>query len=361
MPSEHISAEATVPSKSIHTSDPALQPFLSSSFDAAAYLNANLPVLSSSARGPQAQQLSTLSTQTQSMLAQLSANMNRLGTTLTQLTDEILRSGSRLAYDVEILRGESLALCDALSEGLADDAAKFVPGGVAAQLARRRSLACDGRRRRSTLTGGTLLGMTAEGAAPAAALETQALQRLDTPGGAATEPSCLARLRTLTQVRARLEEVIQTFGSAMDWSFPPSEVSVASSFVSVSAPGGTEAGSLEERGQRESQRLRDEISELLRGDGDGAVAIDGVERAAKRVEELKRLCGVWRGTAEERGRARLVEELARMVEARHLDLLREREKAGMRQERPRMEARLELPERPSSGFGFLSQLQRMRG
>jgi len=71
-----------------------------------------------------------------------------------------------------------------------------------------------------------------------------------------------------------------------------------------------------------SKKLRDEISDLLIGNDD---PVEGIAAAAKRVEELKELARVWKGTAEERGRVRFVEGLARMVEDRHAEFLRERE------------------------------------
>jgi hypothetical protein len=59
--------------------------------------------------------------------------------------------------------------------------------------------------------------------------------------------------------------------------------------------------STEEKGQQVSRQLRDEIADLLIG-GD---PIDGIEAAAKRVEELKELAVVWKGTAEERARIKV--------------------------------------------------------
>merc|ERR1712093_288380 len=318
--------------KSTHVSDPALQPFLNPSFDPAEYLNATLPSLQSSNSSQSARgsvPLAELSTQTQTLLSQLS--------------DEILRSGSRLAYEVEVLRGETLGLSEALTEGLQDDIVKFVPGGLDQELTRKQSKATDTnghRRRSSTIT------------------VPKTPVREEVP--AIVDPPYIQKLRTLTLVRSRLETVIKTFGDAMAWTFPPSEVSVTSSFLSVSAPEpGSEMHSTEEKGQQVSKKLRDEIADLLIGED----PVDGIEAAAKRVEELKELAIVWKGTAEERARTKFVDNLAKMVEDRHRDLLREAEQdTRLRQRVETLEEEVSSGDsKPQSGYGFLSQLQKLRG
>lgn len=334
--------------KSSHVADPALQPFLNPSFDPADYLNATLPPLQSShtSQVPKSNvPLAELSTQTQTLLSQLSAHTTRLTTTLTQLTDEILRSGSRLAYEVEVLRGETLGLSEALTEGLQEDVAKFVPGGLDQELARKTSKNVETNGLRSRAVTMNIPKTPVAEAAPAI-----------------VDPTYIQQLRTLTLVRSRLETVIKTFGDAMAWTFPPSEVSVSSSFLSVSAPEpGSEQHSTEEKGQQVFKQLRDEIADLLIG-GD---PIDGIEAAAKRVQELKDLAIVWKGTAEERGRVKFVESLAKMVEDRHRDLLRESEQDSrlrQRVETLREDVEVDAEENKSQGgFGFISQLQRLRG
>ncbi|CZT45960.1 uncharacterized protein RSE6_06322 [Rhynchosporium secalis] len=347
----------SITAKSIHVSDPALQPFLHPSFSPAEYLNSSLPSLQSS-NTSQSQSakgsvpLAELSTQTQTLLSHLSAHTTRLTSTLTQLTDEILRSGSRLAYEVEVLRGETLGLSEALTEGLQDDVVKFVPGGLVQELVRRPSHSGEtngnGRSRSSTVSAIPKTPVRHEATVPAAAI---------------ADPPYIQKLRTLTLVRSRLETVIQTFGDAMAWTFPPSEVSVTSSFLSVSAPEpGSEQHSTEERGQLVSQKLRDEIADLLIGGGD---PVEGIEKAAKRVEELKELAVVWKGTAEEKARGKFVDQLAKMVEDRHRDLLREAEVDT------RLRKRVEIlheevgeadgGSKQQGGYGFLSQLQKLRG
>ncbi|KAK3297646.1 uncharacterized protein B0H64DRAFT_372978 [Chaetomium fimeti] len=357
--------------QSQHVADPFLQDFLNPSFDAASYLNATLPPLQTSSRTPGNQAssqgavpLAELSIQTQTALSQLNAHTTRLTNTLTELTNDILRSGSRLAYEVELLRGETLGLSETLSEGLEDDIAKFVPGGVRDTVAEPRATA-DGhgassshQRRMSILTGAP--PTTAPAAAPAAAETTTttppaATETAPAPAPAAPvaapatpdEPAYITQLRTLTLVRSRLDAVIKTFGEAMEFVLPPSEVSVSSSFLSVSAPDAGGANhSTEEKGQQVLRALRDEISRLLEGGGGGEGGggeggggeggqgggdpIAGIEAAARRIEQLKDLAAVWKGTAEEKGRARFIESLAKTVEDRHRELLREVEQAGRR-------------------------------
>lgn len=345
---DHSTHEPNIQAKSTHLADPALQPFLNPSFDPADYLNSTLPSLQSLNTPSPSRNgvpLAELSTQTQTLLSHLSAHTTRLTTTLTQLTDEILRSGSRLAYEVEVLRGETLGLSEALTEGLHDDVAKFVPGGLENDLV-RRDLYGPSRTRSATVT--IPKTPTAD----------------DTNGTKIVEPPYITQLRTLTLVRSRLDTVIKTFGDAMEWTFPPSEVSVTSSFLSVSAPEpGSEAHSTEEKGQQVSKRIRDEIATLLIGDN----PIDGIEAAAKRVQELKELAIVWKGTAEERARCKFVEGLAKMVEDRHRDLLKD---AGQDSQLNQRVNALHDQEnsvssvgenRAQSGYGFINQLQRLRG
>ncbi|KAF4625477.1 hypothetical protein G7Y89_g12692 [Cudoniella acicularis] len=334
--------------KSAHVADPALQAFLNPAFDPAEYLNATLPSIQSSQVSQYAKgsvSLAEASTQTQTLLSQLSAHTTRLTTTLTQLTDEILRSGSRLAYEVEVLRGETLGLSEALIEGLQEDVAKFVPGGLEQDLARKQVKAAElnGHSRRASI------------------IPTPKTPIREEPP-AIVDPLYITQLRTLSLVRTRLDTVIKTFGDAMAWTFPPSDVSVTSSFLSVSAPEpGSDMHSTEEKGQQVSKKLRDEIADLLIG----GEPIDGVEAAAKRVAELKELAIVWRGTAEERARVKFVESLAKLVEDRHRELLRDSETDSRLHQRVEslhkdLDSSAEEP-KSQGGYGFISQLQKFRG
>ncbi|KAK3683780.1 hypothetical protein B0T22DRAFT_260814 [Podospora appendiculata] len=363
--------------KSPHVADPFLVDFLNPSFDVAAYLNSTLPPLQTggapavSSRSSQgAVPLADLSFQAQSSLSQLNAHTTRLTTTLTQLTDDILRSGSRLAYEVELLRGETLSLAESLTEGLHDDIVKFVPEGIheptADPIAWSATAPTDGhvlsshQRRLSVAARALSAPNTEDVAAPVRPAETVAPD----------EPSYISQLRTLTLVRARLDSVIKTFGDAMEFVFPPSEISVSSSFLSVSAPdAGGENHSTEEKGQQVLQALRDEISDILNKNAD---PIRGIEDAARRIEELKELTKVWKNTAEEKGRARFIESLARMVEDKHKDLLREIEQSTRRDNgKPEREPSsgknggettdaTQAKNKGYGGYGLISQLQKLR-
>ncbi|KAK9424602.1 hypothetical protein SUNI508_03478 [Seiridium unicorne] len=336
--------------KSAHVSDQFLQSFLSPTFDAADYLNSSLPPLQAHVSSITPSQegavpLSELSSQAQTLLSQLSAQTTRLTNTLTQLTDDILRSGSRLAYEVELLRGETLSLSESLSDGLQDDIVKFVPHGLQEQTELRLNGNLDGGQRKVS----TSIAPDANNASEDKTAE---------------DPAYITQLRTLTLVRARLDSVIKTFGDAMEFVFPPSELSVSSGFLSVSAPdAGGQDHSTEEKGQQVLKKFRDDISELLYKSKD---PVAGVEKALLRVEVLKELSQVWKGTAEEKGRTKFIDSLAKMVEDRHKDLLRDLEQNGKRDARvdvessPRKSTESAADSRGTTGYGFMSQLQKLR-
>jgi hypothetical protein len=370
-PSQAAAAKAPrIEPKSSHTSDPFLQDFLDPNFDPAAFLNASLPPLqhgsSRGTGGAPAVPLADVSNEAQILLSQLNAHTTRLTGTLTQLTDDILRSGSRLAYEVELLRGETLSFADTMNETLQDEIKMFLPNGLPEPQPRRRASTTTPAATPKTESAPTFEGAPAEGDAQVSA-----------------DPAYIKQLRTLTLVRARLDSVIKTFGDAMEFVFPPSEVSVGSGFLSVSAPepgagsfgsAGGEQHSTEDKGQQVLKQLREEVSQLLRSgrDKDGNEdAVAGIERAAERVEQLKELTAVWKGTAEEKGRAKFIESLARMVEDRHKELLREVEAAARREGaaaettgRPRKgsvkAAKAEEARTVPGGYGLMSQLQKLR-
>ena len=339
-------SRAVVVPKSSHTSDDFLKPFLNPSFDPASFLNSSLPPLQQRAVGgsPEGSGVAELSTQAQTLLSQLNAHTTRLSNTLTGLTDDILRSGSRLAYEVELLRGETLSFSETMNETLLEDIKKFIPEGlpVGEEPTKKDPPQTDGE---SVNDAGR--AVEAEG----------------------NEPQHIRQLQMLTNVRTRLDTVIKTFGDAMEFVFPPSELSVSSSFLSVSAPEpGSQQQSSEDKGQEVLQRLRDEVASLLDGSDD---PVEGIASAARRVEELKELTVVWKGTAEEKGRNKFIDSLAKMVEDRHRDLMREMEQAAKRDGkvetgRPRKSsvtrdaAVTEDSRTLPGGFGLLHQLQRLR-
>lgn len=248
------------------TSDPTVQPFLTQQFDPVDYLNATIPPLtissavgirSSTTHQRSAIPLPELSNRLQTLLSQLNAQTTRLCNALTQLSDEIIRSGSRLAYEVEVLGGEATGLTDVLDNKLKADMAVFTSDNV---------------------------------------------------DSSDTEPEYLQRLRTLTLVRSRLDAVVKVFGDAMAWPVAPSETA---GMISISAPeSDAETQDREAKGRQFANGLREEIDGLL-GQGTDAA---GIEAASNRVEELRALVEVWKGTAEEKARQRLVDTLHRAVD-----------------------------------------------
>ncbi|KAL1585201.1 hypothetical protein WHR41_06417 [Cladosporium halotolerans] len=326
--------------KSHHLSDPATHPFLTPSFDPATYLNSTLPSLSLSARPPPNNaSLPDLSAQTQTLLAQLSAQTARLSASLTQLTDEIIRSGGRLAYEVEVLRGETTGLTDALETGLKKDIELLAPAT---------------QEKKSTQAQPDADADADADAAPAEAKE-------DTAAPPPTsEPAHLASLRELSTLRARLESVVQTFGAATAWPAAPSEIaSAASSFISVSGPEATESNrQLEQKAQEYAASVRGEISELL--------AAGDVEGAGARVGELRVLAEVWRGTAEEKARGRFVEGLGRLVEEKERAASAAAGKKGGEGRKAGQPARGvdmrygDLDSRAEGGYGFLQNLRNLK-
>ncbi|KAI1364318.1 hypothetical protein F5Y08DRAFT_307251 [Xylaria arbuscula] len=356
--------------KSAHVADPFLQSFLSPTFSPADYLNSTLPSLRTSPRNndPSSVPLTELSAQTQTQLSQLNAHTTRLTNTLTQLTDDILRNGSRLAYEVELLRGETLGLSEALTDTLHDDIVKFVPGGLQEQVAETKGAGIGLSRSASTRQRSGTVSSLNPASAPLAAEETTPAAPInDGIAKSPNDPAFISQLQTLTLVRSRLDTVVKTFGDAMEFVFPPSEVSVSSSFLSVSAPEpGSQNHSTEEKGQRVLKEFREEISSLLLSSG--SEPVEGIEKAARRIEELKELTVVWKGTAEEKGRTKFIDSLAKMVEDRHKELMREMEQAGRRDgdadgesgHKRSTNGSLDVTSSESRGFGIMSQLQRLR-
>jgi hypothetical protein len=313
--------------KSSHTSDQLVQPFLQPDFDPATYLNTTLPSLSlsntRSTNNSSAVALPELSIQTQALLSQLNAQTNRLSNSLTQLTDEIIRSGSRLAYEVEVLRGETTGLTDVLENGLKKDVELLAPPAPDKQ-------------------------------------ESDKQTESGTTTTSQPEPEYLQNLRTLSTLRARLDSVIQVFGAATAWPIAPSEVStgVASSFISVSAPEATEENRNREAKAKEyTESLRAEINSLLSTND-----VAGLEAAAERVEELRVLAEVWKGTAEEKARTKVVEGLVRMMEERQKVIAGGRRAEGRRQPERAVDMRYGDLEAKGAegGYGFLQNLRNFK-
>jgi hypothetical protein len=265
------------------TIDSSIQDFTESAFDAVSFLNDALPafVVSDQARSKDPS-LQLVSTQTQALTTKLNAQNIRFANALSQLTDEILRSGSRLAYEVEVLRGDANALHESLTDTLLEDIQKFT------------------------------LESTSANSRNASTAEEQPDQPTHN-----SDPEFIGQLRMLGQVKGRLEQVINVFGEAMKWTLPPSELSLTSSLISVSAPEpGSEGHSREEKGKEFAKKVRTEIVELL-SNADGG---PDIEAATTKVEALRSLSVVWKGTAEERARNKIVDSLSKLVDDKRRQL-----------------------------------------
>ncbi|KAJ9489884.1 hypothetical protein VN97_g3361 [Penicillium thymicola] len=312
--------------------------FADPNFDPADFLNDSLSPLTVASSQPNASRahgsvpLTELSAQVQSLLSQISAQNIRLSSTLSQLTDEILRSGGRLAYEVEVLRGETIGLSETLTEVLRDDITKFVP--------------------EPSPEGGRKTEQVEEDAPTNEDESPDDKKKPAVP----TDPEYITNLRTLNQVRSRLEDVVRTFGDAMSWPLPPSEISFSSSFISVSGPDlGPEGQDREEKGQEMIKKLRKEVTELLDSEGGGYAGLDAANR---RVEALRTLATVWNASAEEKARNQFVDSLANIVEDRRrtLDQADQNQRG---QSKSRSEAQRDSDSGAPAG-GLFRNLQRLR-
>lgn len=259
---------------------------LSDQFDPVQYLDDALPSLALTSKGTSARQarsaqVQSVYSETQDFLSKLNTYNVRTSTELTTLTDEILRSGNRLAYEVEVLRSDAGNLFDLLSVTLQDDIKHFV----------RDEAGQDGN--------------------PASTVDLKDAQKISSSN---RDPEFMHQLRLLGHVKSRLEEVIRVFGDALKWPIPPSDVSVTSSLISVSAPELGVANSAEDdRARATIRQYREEITDLLHSEGGGQA---GLNAAQKRVESFQDLAIVWKGTAEEKARNKVVDGFAKIVEDR---------------------------------------------
>lgn len=270
--------------------------FTLTTFDPVQFLNDTLPPLNlTSQPGSQKQQrtsiLQTTSTEVQTFLSKLSAHSIRHSAELTNLTDEILRSGNRLAYEVEVLRGDVNSLYELLTESLKNDIARFVVQEAT--------------------------NMHTDVEATGTPIDNDEGVETDTEPSV-SEPEFIRQLRVLGTVKSRLEAVIAAFGEALKWPVAPSEVSMASNLISVSAPElGVVNSAEDDRAREYTRRLRNEITDALDADGAGAA---GLELATKKVNDLRAISQIWKGTAEEKARTKIVDNLTRLVEDRRKQL-----------------------------------------
>ncbi|KAL6715303.1 hypothetical protein ACLMJK_007568 [Lecanora helva] len=337
----------TAPSQSSnpHLADSILVPFLSPSFSPTDYLNSSLPSIGSAKQSKASPSLTSVASQTQSHVSALNAQTSRLSTTLTSLTDDILRTSSRLTYEVELLRGEAFALAESLTSrgDLNEDILKLVPAGL-----NKYKQPPNGP------SSPTRTEDVSQELHPRQAIFMTELQD-DSTESIAKEPEALPRLRTLLHVRAQLQTVIQRFNFALSFPFPPSLISTtASSLISVNPP--NQDPDLERTGQAALARIKQEVLDIL-ADAEGRGG--GAGRARDRVAELKNICTIWKGTGEERARSKWVDDLELMIE----DEIRKKENVrskalGTKPEVKRDTSTARGPaDAGSNGPGFLRRLR----
>ena len=315
-----------------HLTDANLRPFSLPGFSPTDYLNSTLPSFKSTKQQQPAPSLSAIAAQAQSQVSSLNAQTSRLSTTLTNLTDDILRTSSRLAYEVELLRGEALALADSLSSrgDFSQFISRFVSGGLKLPNEPTESPNSPSKERQESEGFGSLSTSTAE-------------------------PEALPRLRTLLHVRAQLQIVIQRFNQALSFSFPPSLLATAtSSLISLNPP--NQDPDLESKGQAGLSRLKQEISSLA-ADADGLGG--GFERARELIAELRDLCTIWKGTGEEAARLKWVDSLDQMIddEVRKTEESRKKGAVGRSKTQRDASAVRSGGELSGTGPGFLRRLR----
>ena len=377
---------STTTNTSTLLADPILSPFLAPSFSVVNYVNSTLPSLlppsttlptqpkhdtkaqlqqqlsqpSHISSNHNALPLSQIHPKITALLSSLDIQTHRLITHLQNLTDEILRVAPRLSYEVEVLRGGVVGLGEDL-EKVGSKVARFSP-----------------------LTSKESADATSDGE----------------NGLNSTKPEVLKRLETLSTIRARLEEVIAIFGEAMNWPLPtatPENTSTtpnlgvnSPSYHSLS-PAPSPPPFIKEMNKtnnaaKAATKVVNPIAEISY-----LLAANLVTQARSRIEELRLLAGVFKGTIEGDSRLELVEELARRV--REVEKLRDGRDKGFSVKEENMvmpqKARKEEAFREEVGgdtggrrmdskdenntvasgfgvgregyYGLINQLQRMRG
>lgn len=321
------------------------QDFLVPSFSPVDYLNATLPSSAPSASNKTSPlPLSAAVSQTQAHISALTAQSSRLSATLTSLTDDILRISPRLTYEVELLRGEALSLCESFSQSgeLHSAISRFITQET------EDSAFSSVKPEIGTSPGPNDIKLSGHD------VESSYVPSRTQPADGLEPP--MADLRTLLRVRALLTQVTQIFSLALSWPMPPSLLSPSSALVAISAPLDP---ALEEKGQAACSQIRQEISALLQEGYGLEEGKDSVERAVEKVRELRECLSLWKGTGEEKSRKNFVDGLERMVEERT------RRQIGAADEnvtsrQANEETKADVKPMPSRGPGLLRNLQRLR-
>jgi len=274
------------------TSDPLLSAFLAQDFSPSDYLNRNLPQLSvngSTSSGVLSQTkdedplpLANVHSKANTLLSTLDASLNKSQATLTTLTDDILRATPRLGYEVEVLRSDVISLAENLT---------------------------------SPTTLATIAGLTHDEQHQHVNGDQESGSPIDrsTKG----KPEVLKKLETLVKVRGHLEEVIKIFGEAMDWTLSaPNSGSTALSDSSSSSNNNSSLlqpfqpiiRSTTPNSMSGSAKIEQDISYLITN--------NELDKASAKIEELVKLCAVWKDTAEYATRMQFLEGLKwKIIEA----------------------------------------------
>jgi hypothetical protein len=134
----------------------------------------------------------------------------------------------------------------------------------------------------------------------------------------------------------------------------------------VSAPsagGPEETRNREEKAKEHAQKLREEITQTLQG---AVSAEEGITAAIKRIDELRDLASVWKGTAEEKARARQIDGLEKIVEDEQKALARRADAKKRTASPAAVDYRYNGAAEPTrtnnqgSGYGFMNNLRRIK-
>ncbi|KAF8468940.1 hypothetical protein BDZ91DRAFT_721428 [Kalaharituber pfeilii] len=362
--------------------DPILAQFLAPSFSVVSFLNSTLPPLAPPStalptqpkhdskaqlqqqlsqpthisNNPNALPLLQIHPKATALLSALDIQTHKLIVHMQNLTDEILRVAPRLSYEVEVLRGGVVSLGEDL-ERVGSQVATFNPTSVD---------------------------------------EDQSTEH--------GKPDVLKKLETLSTIRARLEEVIEIFGNAMNWPPPvPSSdntnirsdnnLGVHSPLYHSFSPAPSPPPFIKEMNKASNAMKATNKSVYPAAEVSYLLASSLIAQARERIDELRLLAGVFKGTVEENSRMDLIDELDKRVkEAEKSERLRENRERGStsKEERMAMPLRMqkELSREDTSGeasgrvearedqapvgvtgfgvgrdgyYGLINQLQRMRG
>ncbi|KAF2864338.1 hypothetical protein K470DRAFT_253999 [Piedraia hortae CBS 480.64] len=285
------------------SADPTTAPFLTANFEASTYWNSLLPNTTKGTGNSINAPLPEISSTLQSTLSQLNAQTVRVSNTLNTQADEIIRSGGRLEYEVDVLRGEVGSL-EEMMGALEGDVGIFLGGKDTSE-----------------------------------------------KGEQGEQDETMARLKQLTTVRARLESVIKLFGDAMAWPLPPP--STNQFLLSVSAPEDTaKQKEGEEKAKVWVEALEREIDEVVDTPG------KGIQVAEERVARLRDLAGVWKGTPEERERLKIAERLEKRVEQKK-GSSRQQKESGKSGNHSRPPTKRTTSKTEREGHGFLQNLRNL--